>query len=171
MVADSAAGKKPSSRVVCAEGEHTRCPGDGEGRDPPSALPSTAGYRYADRHRALFGRAVLEDSPSPVYGAALLMRFGSDPIRGSNPRSSARSWVPPVRRAAPHFPAPLANISRGDDPPDPPAVGSADEGAGHLPVRGGFAYLPVVRGIFRGATPGPPGCRLRRQKRWFALLG
>ena len=31
----------------------------------------------------------MEDSPSPVYGAALLMRFGSDPIRGSNPRSSA----------------------------------------------------------------------------------
>ncbi len=31
----------------------------------------------------------VEDSPSPVYGAALLMRFGSDPIRGSNPRSSA----------------------------------------------------------------------------------
>jgi hypothetical protein len=32
----------------------------------------------------------MEDSPSPVYGAALLMRFGSDPIRGSNPRSSAQ---------------------------------------------------------------------------------
>ena len=31
----------------------------------------------------------LEDSPSPVYGAALLMRFGFTPIRGSNPRSSA----------------------------------------------------------------------------------
>src|SRR6185437_4205910 len=90
MVADSTVGKSPRDRVVCAEGEHTRCPGGGEGLDPPSALPSTAGYRYADRHRALSGRAVLEDSPSPVYGAALLMRFGSDPIQGSNPRSSAQ---------------------------------------------------------------------------------
>src|ERR1700678_466305 len=35
-------------------------------------------------------RTRMEDSPSPVYGAALLMRFGSDPIRGSNPRSSAQ---------------------------------------------------------------------------------
>src|SRR5215475_10453027 len=31
-----------------------------------------------------------EASPSPVYGAALLMRFGFTPIRGSNPRASAR---------------------------------------------------------------------------------
>ena len=30
-----------------------------------------------------------EASPSPVYGAALLMRFGFTPIRGSNPRASA----------------------------------------------------------------------------------
>jgi hypothetical protein len=30
-----------------------------------------------------------EASPSPVYGAALLMRFGFAPIRGSNPRASA----------------------------------------------------------------------------------
>src|SRR5260370_55205 len=32
---------------------------------------------------------VREASPSPVYGAALLMRFGFAPIRGSNPRASA----------------------------------------------------------------------------------
>jgi hypothetical protein len=32
----------------------------------------------------------MEDSPSPVYGAALLMRFGGNTIRGSNPRSSAQ---------------------------------------------------------------------------------
>ena len=31
----------------------------------------------------------VEDSPSPVYGAALLMRLGLTPLRGSNPRSSA----------------------------------------------------------------------------------
>src|SRR6185437_11937755 len=31
----------------------------------------------------------LEDSPSPVYGAALLMRLGVTTLRGSNPRSSA----------------------------------------------------------------------------------
>src|SRR5215813_2021169 len=32
----------------------------------------------------------MEASPSPVYGAALLMRFGLAPIRGSNPRASAQ---------------------------------------------------------------------------------
>ena len=31
----------------------------------------------------------VEDSPSPVYGAALLMRLGLAALRGSNPRSSA----------------------------------------------------------------------------------
>jgi hypothetical protein len=31
----------------------------------------------------------VEDSPSPVYGAALLMRLGFTALRGSNPRSSA----------------------------------------------------------------------------------
>jgi hypothetical protein len=35
------------------------------------------------------GRVRMEASPSPVYGAALLMRFGLAPIRGSNPRASA----------------------------------------------------------------------------------
>ena len=38
----------------------------------------------------------VEDSPSPVYGAALLMRLGGNTLRGSNPRSSAQwfhiSW-------------------------------------------------------------------------------
>src|SRR5882672_1976150 len=109
--------KSPRDRVVCAEGEHTRCGGSGEGADQASALPSTAGYRYADRHRALSGCAVLEDSPSPVYGAALLMRFGSDPIRGSNPRSSAErpSMLVELRSTAPL----LAVSSRGDDPRTP----------------------------------------------------
>jgi hypothetical protein len=32
----------------------------------------------------------MEASPSQVYGAALLMRFGSDPIRSSNLRASAQ---------------------------------------------------------------------------------
>src|SRR5205823_2296685 len=36
-------------------------------------------------------RVRLEDSPSPVYGAALLMRLGVTTLRGSNPRSSAAS--------------------------------------------------------------------------------
>ncbi len=31
----------------------------------------------------------MEASPSPVYGAALLMRFGLKPIPGSNPGASA----------------------------------------------------------------------------------
>jgi hypothetical protein len=34
-------------------------------------------------------RVRVEDSPSPVYGAALLMRLGVTTLRGSNPRSSA----------------------------------------------------------------------------------
>src|SRR5690606_21465718 len=40
-------------------------------------------------------RASLEASPSLVYGAALLMRFGLTPIRGSNPRASATSLGAP----------------------------------------------------------------------------
>src|SRR5487761_541993 len=71
------------------------------------------------------GCVVLEDSPSPVYGAALLMRFGSDPIRGSNPRSSAEA-VSYGREASPPSPLPAVS-SRGDDPPEPPDVGSADK--------------------------------------------
>src|SRR4029077_17638227 len=41
----------------------------------------------------------MEDSPSPVYGAALLMRLGVTNLRGSNPRSSAaRRPSPGTRR-------------------------------------------------------------------------
>jgi hypothetical protein len=62
-------------------------------------------------------RTRMEDSPSPVYGAALLMRFGSDPIRGSNPRSSAEpcslAWRPASRSV--HLP--------GGRPPVPPEAG------------------------------------------------
>src|SRR4029077_14153922 len=44
-------------------------------------------------------RVRMEDSPSPVYGAALLMRLGGDTFRGSNPRSSAaRRPSPGIRR-------------------------------------------------------------------------
>jgi hypothetical protein len=35
------------------------------------------------------GHVRMEASPSPVYGAALLMRLGFTPFRGSNPRASA----------------------------------------------------------------------------------
>ena len=42
----------------------------------------------------------MEDSPSPVYGAALLMRLGFTPLRGSNPRSSASDLRFPVLSAA-----------------------------------------------------------------------
>src|SRR6201996_3142612 len=45
-------------------------------------------------------RVWLEDSPSPVYGAALLMRLGVTTLRGSNPRSSAaRRPSPETRRS------------------------------------------------------------------------
>ena len=60
--------------------EHPLC----RARPPTGTLIDTAPYPVP------VGCVVLEDSPSPVYGAALLMRFGSDPIRGSNPRSSAQ---------------------------------------------------------------------------------
>src|SRR6266576_6115943 len=39
-------------------------------------------------------RVRMEDSPSPVYGAALLMRLGVTTLRGSNPRSSALTRRP-----------------------------------------------------------------------------
>ena len=38
-----------------------------------------------------------EASPSPVYGAALLMRLGFAPFRGSNPRASASHGPLPGR--------------------------------------------------------------------------
>src|SRR5664280_2912501 len=57
-------------------------PGGVRGRSLPS--PIDRGYR-ARRRPA--GRK--EASPSPVYGAALLMRFGLIPIPGSNPGASA----------------------------------------------------------------------------------
>ena len=45
--------------------------------------------RFARRAGGRLPCATLEASPSPVYGAALLMRFGSKPIEGSNPSASA----------------------------------------------------------------------------------
>ena len=82
----------------------------------------------------------MEASPSPVYGAALLMRFGSDPIRGSNPRSSAET-VNYGRQASP--PSPLSAVSsRGDDPPDPPMSAPPTKAGG--------------RCLFGGLTPAFP---------------
>jgi hypothetical protein len=77
------------------------------------------------------GCVVLEDSPSPVYGAALLMRFGSDPIRGSNPRSSAerRSMLVELRSTAPR---PQYLPGGGGRPPGPP-VSAAPAKAGWAP--------------------------------------
>ena len=93
MLADSAVGKKAFAAALSvlkanirdadatrkARIRHPLC----RARPPTGTLIDTAPFPV------LVGRVVLEDSPSPVYGAALLMRFGSDPIRGSNPRSSA----------------------------------------------------------------------------------
>ena len=63
----------------------------------PGYLARTPLYRRARaaaagslRPRWLRGNpGPLEASPSPVYGAALLMRFGFIPIPGSNPGASA----------------------------------------------------------------------------------
>src|ERR1700736_657948 len=105
-----------------AGAEHPLC----RGRPPTATLIDTAPCPVPA------GFVVLEDSPSPVYGAALLMRFGSDPIRGSNPRSSSET-VNYGRQASP--PSPLSAVSsRGDDPPDPPDVGSADQSRRATPV-------------------------------------
>src|SRR5580693_1650530 len=94
----------------------------GRGRSRPPlcrAHPPTGTLIDTASFPALAGCVVLEDSPSQVYGAALLMRFGSDPIRSSNLRSSARG-SPLFGGLAPTFPIPLADVSRGGDPPDPP---------------------------------------------------
>ena len=93
----------------------------GRGRSRPPlcrAHPPTGTLIDTASFPALAGCVVLEDSPSQVYGAALLMRFGSDPIRSSNLRSSAerRPMLVELRSTAP---VPAVS-SRGDDPPDPP---------------------------------------------------
>jgi hypothetical protein len=92
----------------------------------------------------------MEDSPSPVYGAALLMRFGSDPIRGSNPRSSAEpcsaAWRPPSRSV--HLP--------GGRPPVPPE-------AGFRPQTGGGGPRTPLRAF--GPRTGGGGCGVARAPR------
>ena len=98
MLADSAVGKKTSEAALwCRRGRYAMRTRRGRAGIRHPALPSTAATGTLI-DTAPFpvpaGRVVLEDSPSPVYGAALLMRFGSDPIRGSNPRSSAARGFP-----------------------------------------------------------------------------
>ncbi len=46
-------------------------------------------HRRRGRYAVSDRMVVQEASPSPVYGAALLMRLGFAPFRGSNPRASA----------------------------------------------------------------------------------
>jgi hypothetical protein len=90
-------------RGVCPE--YPGCPSLAAGRvrQPSTRAPRAAGrIRFADGgripvrcstpHVCGSGRdhVRMEASPSPVYGAALLMRFGFTPIRGSNPRASAK---------------------------------------------------------------------------------
>ena len=118
MVTDSAVGKKTRALTLSVPTANSR---DAQAPERPWSR-----IRFAEHARPPvrcstprpFGSVVLEDSPSPVYGAALLMRFGSDPIRGSNPRSSARGF-PLFVGLRPHFPAPLADISRGATPRTP----------------------------------------------------
>src|SRR5580704_1760677 len=77
----------------------------------------------------------MEDSPSPVYGAALLMRFGSDPIRGSNPRSSAE----PCSRA--FGPLPSSWYLPGGRPPGAPRCGLWPETGGGGAGGGGWPFV------------------------------
>src|ERR1700735_2008636 len=51
--------------------------------------------------------------------AVLKIARSGDRSRGFESHA-LRSWVPPVRWAAPPSPSPLADNSRGDDPLDPP---------------------------------------------------
>src|ERR1700728_2127479 len=100
----------------------------GRGRSPPPlcrARPPTGTLIDTASFPALAGCVVLEDSPSQVYGAALLMRFGSDPIRSSNLRSSARG-SPLFGGRGPTFPHPTRGCLPGGRPPGPPDVGCAD---------------------------------------------
>ena len=61
----------------------------------PQGVVNQSGFRVYPDDRGGDGRRrsgrPREASPSPVYGAALLMRFGLTPIPGSNPGASA--WV------------------------------------------------------------------------------
>ena len=81
---------------------------------------------------------------------ALLMRFGSDPIRGSNPRSSAerRSMLVELRSTAPR----PAVSSRGDDPPDPP-MSAPPTKAGGAPLSPGSPMFGAARLTVGGLLP------------------
>ena len=111
----------------------------------------------------------MEDSPSPVYGAALLMRLGVTTLRGSNPRSSAvLTWEsarcarapivvltvidPPVR----HTSGTAGNVGGDRDlpGPHPPGIGPH---AAHVPSLG-LRSVQVAQGIdvrFGALVPDP----------------
>jgi hypothetical protein len=55
MLADSAVGKGFAAALSVLKANIRDAEAAGKGRDPASALPTTAAYRYADRHRALSG--------------------------------------------------------------------------------------------------------------------
>src|SRR5690606_34826614 len=107
-----------------------------------------------------------EDSPSPVYGAALLMRLGLTPFRGSNPRSSAlRSRAPtlsgPGSSCCPDRPASPGRTRPGAWPPSRRGGPAPD-------VRGGPGQAAAVSRRAGAARPRPPrrrppdrGARLR----------
>jgi hypothetical protein len=163
MLADSAARKKALPATASALKANIRdASGVGKGRIRPPlcrAHPPTGTLIDTASFPALAGCVVLEDSPSQVYGAALLMRFGSDPIRSSNLRSSARGSSM-FGGLAPTFPIPLADVSRGGDPPGPPRRAGA-----------GFGWFWFFRPPSGDPTPSPR-CRLRRRSGGaFAMAG
>jgi tRNA(adenine34) deaminase len=69
------------------------------------------------------------ESPSG-RGRTPRKRVRGQPLRGFKSHLH-RSWALPVRCCG-SFPEPLADIARGDDPPEPPSVGCADEWAARL---------------------------------------
>ena len=167
MVTDSAVGKKTRALTLSVPTANRR---DAQ----PPERPRTR-IRFAEHARPPvrcstprpFGSVVLEDSPSPVYGAALLMRFGSDPIRGSNPRSSARGFPLFGRLRRPS--RSHSRISPGGRPPGPPDVRrrAPHESGWPLPGYGGArAQKADAEGgaWAEGARPMPKARpRLRRQ--------
>jgi hypothetical protein len=93
-------------------------------------------------------RSAEEASPSPVYGAALLMRFGFTPIRGSNPRASAAvTWEFVLTARTPRIVSGLTLHQTMVDPMMVPAVGDSDLlNRQRGPVRVDFAGQDVVEG-------------------------
>ncbi len=105
------------------------------GRDclsaPCGALPAATSLTCADSFR------LAHLAPGYTAETGLLMRFGFTPIRGSNPRSSARGF-PLFGGLRPPSRLPLADIPRGTTPRNPGLSAPPTKARVTTPVRGGL---------------------------------